>query len=79
MLETEIVLVPKHYVTHHHRFTVNAQFVTLISGLPMNKLSPRSGIVRLVKKGGKTNHIERFNLTLRQRVSRLPRKILSFL
>ena len=50
MLETEIVLVPKHYGTHYHRFTVNAQFVTLISGLPMNKLSPRSGIVRLVKK-----------------------------
>ena len=50
MLETEIVLVPKHYGTHYHRFTVNAQFVTLNSGLPMNKLSPRSGIVRLVKK-----------------------------
>ncbi len=30
------------------------------------------------KEGGKTNHIERFNLTLRQRVSRLVRKILSF-
>ncbi len=50
MLETEIVLVPKHYLTHYHRFTVNAQFVTLIFGLPMNKLSPRSGIVRLVEK-----------------------------
>jgi len=49
MLETEIVLVTKHYGTHYHRFTVNAQFVTLISGLPI-KLSPRSGIVRLVKK-----------------------------
>ena len=47
MLETEIVLVPR---IHYHRFTVNAQFVTLISGLPMNKLSPRSGIVRLVRK-----------------------------
>jgi len=50
MLETEIVLVPKHYGIHYHRFAVNAQFVTLISGLPMNKLSPRSDIVRLVKK-----------------------------
>ena len=50
MLETEIVLVPKHYGTHYHRFTVNAQFITLISGLPMNKLSPRSSIMRLVKK-----------------------------
>lgn len=32
-----------------------------------------------VKKGsGKTNHIERFNCTLRQRISRLVRKTLSF-
>ena len=30
------------------------------------------------KKEGKTNHIERFNCTLRQRVSRLVRKTLSF-
>ena len=34
---------------------------------------------RSVKKdSGKTNHIERFNCTLRQRVSRLVRKTLSF-
>jgi len=34
---------------------------------------------RPVKKGsGKTNYIERFNCTLRQRVSRLVRKTLSF-
>ena len=46
MLETEIVLVPKHYGIHYHRFAVNAQFVTLIPGLPMNKLSPRSGKVQ---------------------------------
>jgi insertion element IS1 protein InsB len=30
------------------------------------------------KESGKTSHIERFNLTLRQRVSRLVRKTLSF-
>ena len=30
------------------------------------------------KKEGQTNHIERFNLTLRQRVGRLTRKTLSF-
>ena len=30
------------------------------------------------KKSGKTNHIERFNLTMRQRISRLVRKTLSF-
>ncbi len=32
----------------------------------------------VTKKTGKTNHIERFNCTLRQRVSRLVRKALSF-
>lgn len=30
------------------------------------------------KETGKTNHIERFNLTMRQRISRLVRKTLSF-
>ncbi len=30
------------------------------------------------KESGKTNHIERFNLTLKQRVLRLLRKTLSF-
>jgi len=30
------------------------------------------------EESGKTNHIERFNLTLRQRISRLVRKTLSF-
>ena len=32
----------------------------------------------VAKQSGKTNHIERFNCTLRQRVSRLVRKALSF-
>ena len=32
----------------------------------------------VVKETGLTNHIERFNNTLRQRVSRLVRKTLSF-
>jgi insertion element IS1 protein InsB len=30
------------------------------------------------KESGKTNHIERFNCTMRQRISRLVRKTLSF-
>jgi len=32
----------------------------------------------ITKKAGKTNHIERFNNTLRQRVARLVRETLSF-
>ncbi len=30
------------------------------------------------KQEGETNHVERFNLTLRQRIGRLTRKTLSF-
>jgi len=33
---------------------------------------------RQCKETGKTNHIERFNCTMRQRISRLVRKTLSF-
>ena len=32
----------------------------------------------VVKESGKTSHIERFNLTMRQRISRLVRETLSF-
>ena len=39
---------------------------------------PRDQHQACLKKEGQTNHIERFNLTLRQRVGRLVRKTLSF-
>ena len=39
---------------------------------------PSSRHRAVAKKEGKTNHIERFNGTLRQRVSRLVRRTLSF-
>jgi len=70
-LETEIVLVSKHYGTHYHRFAVNAQFVTLIFVSAYEHIIPSERHCAVGKESGKTNHIERFNLTLRQRVSRL--------
>ena len=42
------------------------------------KILPQKRHRPVGKESGKTNHIERFNLTLRQRVSRLVRKTLSF-
>ena len=42
------------------------------------EIFPRKRHRAVGKETGKTNHIERFNLTLRQRVSRLVRKTLSF-
>lgn len=39
---------------------------------------PKSRHQAVSKKSGKTNHIERLNCTLRQRVSRLVRQTLSF-
>ena len=43
-----------------------------------NEIFPKSRHQAVSKKSGKTNLIERFNCTLRQRVSRLVRKTLSF-
>ena len=42
------------------------------------KIFPSTRHRAVGKESGKTNHIERFNCTLRQRVSRLVRKTLSF-
>lgn len=39
---------------------------------------PKSRHKRVGKESGKTNHIERFNCTMRKRISRLVRKTLSF-
>ena len=43
-----------------------------------DKIIPKKRHRAVGKETGKTNHIERFNLTMRQRVSRLVRKTLSF-
>ena len=43
-----------------------------------NNIVPAAQHRSVAKGSGKTNHVERFNCTLRQRVSRLVRKALSF-
>jgi len=43
-----------------------------------DEIFPSKGHQRVGKDSGKTSHIERFNCTLRQRISRLVRKTLSF-
>ena len=43
-----------------------------------NRVIPAAQHRSVAKGSGKTNHVERFNCTLRQRVSRLVRKALSF-
>ena len=43
-----------------------------------DKVFPKKRHHAVGKETGKTNHIERFNLTMRQRISRLVRKTLSF-
>jgi insertion element IS1 protein InsB len=50
----------------------------VIGKLKYEGIFPTTRHQQVGKDSGKTNHIERFNLTLRQRVSRLVRKTLSF-
>lgn len=45
---------------------------------PYEKIFPKKRHKSVVKEIGLTNHIERFNNTMRQRVSRLVRKTLPF-
>ena len=59
-------------------FIDNVQYSTPIFGLLTVEIFPESRHRPVGEKSGKTNLIERFNCTLRQRVSRLVRKTLSF-
>jgi IS1 family transposase len=43
-----------------------------------DEIFPKARHKSVGKESGKTNHIERFNCTMRQRISRLVRKTLSF-
>ena len=56
----------------------NALSLTLTFGQPTQPFCPRSDTLAGGKETGKTSYVERFNNTLRQRVSRLVRKTLSF-
>jgi hypothetical protein len=58
--------------------SVNVQWLTRIFGVHTLLCSWISVTRRLGKETGKTSSIERFNGTMRQRVSRLVRKTLSF-
>ena len=68
----------ENYGTLSHRSIANALFVTQISGHFIKTLSPRNATEQLVKKLAFCSHIERFNNTMRQRISRLVCSTLSF-
>jgi len=65
-------------------FIGNVQLFIVICGKPIQGFCQANDIEQSVKRDGatsprgETNHLERFNNTLRQRVSRLGRKTLSF-
>jgi IS1 family transposase/transposase-like protein len=59
------------------RFQQHAVFYTDLHESYVGIIPPHQHVL-VTKDSGKTNHIERFNCTLRQRVSRLVRKTLSF-
>jgi hypothetical protein len=59
-------------------FIVNMQWPIPIFGVPTASRSRNKRLKAVGKETGKTSYIERFNCTMRQRVSRLVRKTLSF-
>jgi insertion element IS1 protein InsB len=62
--------IPEAYRQHATFYT--DQYVVYVGVIPTTQHRPISKLAR------KTNHVERFNSTLRQRVSRLVREALSF-
>ena len=76
MLEEEEEKMQESFGNHYHQYIGNEQWFIVING--------KLGIIpsnwhKIVEKNKReTNHIERFNHTLRQRISRLGRKTLSF-
>ncbi len=76
--EQEMKQLHKVCGTLYLRFIVNVPSLTPTQGLLMGQFYHRSGIEPWAKKPEHTSLVERFNNTLRQRVSRLVRKTLSF-
>ena len=60
-----------------HTYTLEASSLLDLTGVYQGVI-PAAQHRAITKKARKTNHIERFNNTLRQRVSRLVRETLSF-
>ena len=77
MLGVAIMSMLRYYGNHCHQSTVNAPFVTLIFVSAYEQVLPQNRHRAVGEESEKTNRIERFNLTLRQRISRLVRKTLS--
>ena len=78
ILGVAIAPVLRNYGNHCHQSTVNALSVTLIFVSAYERVLPKNRHRAVGKESGKMNRIERFNLTLRQWISRLVRKTLSF-
>lgn len=61
---------PEDYGTLCHQSIASVLFVIQISGQLMPSVIPKKRHRAVGKETGKTSHIERFNNTMRQRISR---------
>ena len=70
---------PRVFGSHLHTATLDANARSHIRtfGQRMGRFCQANGTLAVGKETGKTSYVERFNNTLRQRVSRLVRKTLS--
>ena len=79
MSVTAAETVPKRSGPKSLLSTASAPFATPTTGMPICQCPASRKRHRIVEKGsGKTNYIERFNNTLRQRLARLTRKTVAF-
>jgi hypothetical protein len=84
MLEEGVEKMQGSFGNHFHPFIANVRLLMGCCPTPSDQweayqwVMPRNRHKIVKKKKRETNHIERFNNTLRQRISRLGRKTLSF-
>lgn len=76
-LETEAPPLAARRGTRFPQLT-KERFVTATCGRRIERCCPNEQHQACGKEEAETNHVERFNLTLRQRLGRLTRKTLSF-